>query len=196
MFANLACSSWNWKNGPSKLKLLWDSTTDEFLDLLLHILELTTIGNHNNCEISVVGRSGRGLSINMEKVGEGMNRVKNSGYFPACIAVVMLKMEARPGCTRTKGCSSALETTKNKKGTSKLRQGLNLTVNVNFWFCNDDLCRKPEGIKHDFCRFSMTLKMVIFVLVQIQKVIFYKKADFLAFIGYRSFKDILLNAQN
>ena len=77
-----------------------------------------------------------------------------------------------------------------------VEQGLNFTVTVNFWFCNDDLCRKPEGKKHDFCRFSMTLKMVIFVLVQIQKVIFCKKADFLAFIGYPSLKDILLNAQN
>ena len=116
MFANLACSSWNWKNGPSELKLLWDSTSDEFLDLLQHILELTTTGNRNNCKISVVGRSGCGLRINMKKVGEGMNPVKNSGYFPACNAVVMLKMEAiRPGCTRTKGCSSALETTKNQK---------------------------------------------------------------------------------
>ena len=116
LFANLACSSWNWKNGPSELKLLWDSTSDEFLDLLQHILELTTTGNRNNCEISVVGRSGCGLRINMKKVGEGMNPVKNSGYFPACNAVVMLKMEAvRPGCTRIKGCSSALETTKNQK---------------------------------------------------------------------------------
>jgi len=51
----------------------------------------------------------------MKKVGEGMNPVKNSGHFPACNAVVMLKMEARPGCTRTKGCSSALEMTKNQK---------------------------------------------------------------------------------
>ena len=116
MFANLACSSWNWKNGPPELKLLLDSTTDEFLDLLQHILELTTTGNRNNRKISVVGRSGCGLSINMKKVGEGMNPVKNSGYFPACNAVVMLKMEAiRPGCTRTKGCSSALKMTKNQK---------------------------------------------------------------------------------
>ena len=115
LFANLACSSWNWKNGPSKLKLLWDLTTDEFLDLLLHILELTTTGKRSNCEISLVGQSGFGLSINMKKVEERTNPVKNSGYFPACNAVVMLKMEARPGCTRTKGCSSALEMTKNQK---------------------------------------------------------------------------------
>ena len=116
MFANLACSSWNWKNGPSELKLLWDSTSDEFLDLLQHILEFTTTGNCNKRGISVVGRSGCGLSINMKKVGEGMNPVKNSGYFPACNAVVMLKLVAvRPGCTRTKGCCSALKTTKNQK---------------------------------------------------------------------------------
>ena len=42
--------------------------------------------------------------------------------------------------------------------------------------------KEPEGKKHDFCRFSMTLKMVAFVLVQNQRVIFCKKADFLAFI--------------
>ena len=48
----------------------------------------------------------------------------------------------------------------------------------------------------DFCHFSMMLKMVIFVLAQIQKVIFCKKADFFAFIGYPNLKDILLNAQN
>ena len=56
--------------------------------------------------------------------------------------------------------------------------------------------KEAKGKKHDFCRFSVTLKMVIFVLVQIQKVIFCKKADFLAFVGYPNLKDILLNAQN
>ena len=46
---------------PPKLsKFLWDSTSDEFLDLLQRILELTTTGNRNNCKISVVGRSGCG----------------------------------------------------------------------------------------------------------------------------------------
>ena len=40
-----------------------------------------------------------------------------SGYFPACNALVVLKIEARPwpGCTRTKGFSSVQETNKNKK---------------------------------------------------------------------------------
>ena len=33
----------------------------------------------------------------------------------ACNAVVMLKIETTPGCTREKGCSSARETNKNKK---------------------------------------------------------------------------------
>ena len=56
---------------PPKLsKFLWDSTSDEFLDLLRHILELTTTRNRNNPEISVLGRSGCGLSINMKKVGK------------------------------------------------------------------------------------------------------------------------------
>ena len=57
----------------------------------------------------------------------GTNAVKNSGFFSACNAVVMLKIEARPGCTVQK--ASARETNKNKKVTSKLEQGLNFTVN-------------------------------------------------------------------
>ena len=54
------------------------------------------------------------LVSNMKKVREGMNAVKNSGYFLACNAVVMLKIEARPGCTRTEGCSLAQEMNNNK----------------------------------------------------------------------------------
>ena len=42
----------------------------------------------------------------------------------------------------------------------------------------------------------MMLKTVIFVLVQIEKVIVCKKADFFVFIGYPSVKDMLLNAHN
>ena len=80
---------------------------------------------------------------------------------------MMLKIEARPGYTKTKGCSSAGEINKNKKVTSKVEQRLNFTVNVDFWFSNDDFCKKkkPEGNKPGFCRFSMTLKTVTFVLV-------------------------------
>ena len=55
----------------------------------------------------MVGRSGCGLSINMKYVVEGKNAAKNSGYFPACSAVVMLKIKARLVCTRMRGCSSA-----------------------------------------------------------------------------------------
>ena len=111
----------------------------------------------------------------MKKVGEGTNAVKNSGYFPACNEVVVLKIEARPGCTRKNGCSSAREQNNNEKGTSKLEQGLNSTVNVDVWFCNDDFRKKnPEGKKHDFCRFPMTLKT----------------------IGYPNLKDFLLDALN
>ena len=83
---------------------------DEFLDLHVpwHILEVATTEEHNKREILVVGRSGCGLSINMKCV-------KNCGYFPACSAVVMLKIEARSVCTRTRGCSSARATNKSKK---------------------------------------------------------------------------------
>ena len=44
---------------------------DEFLDLPQHILEFATTEKHNKREISVVGRSGCGLSINMKYVGKG-----------------------------------------------------------------------------------------------------------------------------
>ena len=48
-------------------------------------------------EISMVGRSGCGLSINMKYVGEGTNTAQNFGYFPACNAVVMLKNRGKAG---------------------------------------------------------------------------------------------------
>ena len=79
---------------------------------------------------------------------------------------------------------------------SKLEQVLNFTVIVDFWFCNGDFCTKTWGKKRDFSRFYMRLKRVIFVLVQIQKVMFCKSADFFAFIGYPNLKDILLSAHN
>ena len=43
---------------------------DEFLDLPQHILEFATTEQHNKQEISVVGWSGCGLSINMKYVGK------------------------------------------------------------------------------------------------------------------------------
>jgi len=63
-------------------------------------LEVATAEEHNKREISVVGRSGCGLSINMKFVGKGMKAVKNCGYFPACSALVMLKIVARSVCTK------------------------------------------------------------------------------------------------
>ena len=67
----------------------------------------------------------------------------------------MSKIEARPGCTRTKGCISARETNKNEKGISKLEQGQWFIMNVNFWFYSDDFYKNPEGLKREFCRSSM-----------------------------------------
>ena len=75
----------------------------------------------------------------------------------------------------TKGSSLAGIRIRTKNVTSKLEQALNFTVNVAFWFCNDDFCQKPEGNKRDFSRFSVTLKTIIFVLFQIQKVTFCKR---------------------
>ena len=110
---------------------------------------------------------------------------------------MILKIEARPGCTITKGCcSSARETNKNKKVTFKVQQGLNFTVDVEFGFATMISVKQPEGKKTRIVLSFMMLKTVIFVLVQIEKVIVCKKADFLAFIGYSNLKDILFNAHN
>ena len=54
-----------------------------------------------------------------------------------------------------------------------------------------------KAIKRDLCRFSMTLKTVIFSLVQIQKVIFCKNRRlFFCDNGNPDLKDFLLNAHN
>ena len=70
----------------------------------------------------------------------------------ACNAVVILKIEARPGCTITKGCrSSARETNKNKKVTFKVQKGLNFTVDVEFGFATMISVKQPEGTKTAYC---------------------------------------------
>ena len=122
---------------------------DEFLDLPQHILEFATTEEHNKQEIPVVGRSGCGLSINMKYVGKGMNVAENSGYFPACSAVVMLKIKTRSVCTRMRGCSSTPPRNKSKKKiTSKLELRLNFAVNVDFWVCKDDFNKKKLKAKN------------------------------------------------
>ena len=81
-----------------ELKKPWDSTLDEFLDPPRHILEVAATKEHNQREISEsekfrnFSRSGCGLCINVKYMGQGTNTVKNYGYFPACSAVVMLKI--------------------------------------------------------------------------------------------------------
>ena len=69
---------------------------DEFLNLPQHFLEVATLTEYNKHEISVVGQSGCGLSRNMKCVEKGTKAVKTCSYFPACSAIVMLKIEARP----------------------------------------------------------------------------------------------------
>ena len=72
-----------------------------------------------NLPISVAGRSGSRLLYKYLKSGGrgrgGANAVKNSGYFPACNAVVMLKIETRPGWTRTKGVAWPRKQIRTKK---------------------------------------------------------------------------------
>ena len=103
----------------------------------------------------MVGQSGCGLSINMKYMGEGTNADKNSGYFPACSAVVMLKIKARPSCTVTRGCCSARATNKSQKITSKVGLGLNFAVNVDIWVCKDAFNKKNEGKKVIFVVFFL-----------------------------------------
>ena len=73
----------------------------------------------------------------------------------ACNAIVILKIETRPGCTITKGCcSSARETNKNRKVSFKPQQGLNFTVDVEFGFATVNSVKQPEGKKNRvLCRF-------------------------------------------
>ena len=125
-------------------------------------MEVATTEEHNKREISVVGRSGCRLSINMKCVGKRTNAVKNCGYFPACNAVVMLKIKARSICTRTEQRIRA------KKFTAKL--GLNFAGNVDLTKISIKNLKK----KCDFCCFSVTSKTVIFVVVEIQTLIFCK----------------------
>ena len=109
---------------------------DEFLDLPQHILEFATTEEHNKREIWVVGRSGCGLSINMKYVGKGTSAAENSGYFPACSAVVMLKIEAR-----------SQQGIRAKKIASKVGLGLNFAVNVDLWVCKEDFNKKKLKAK-------------------------------------------------
>ena len=115
----------------------------------------------------------------------------------ACNAVVILKMEARPGCTITKAAAAwPGKRIRTKKVTCKLQQGVKFTVDVEFGFVTMISVKLPEGKKTRIVSSFMMLKTVIFVLVQIEKVIVCKKAHFLVFIGYPSLKDLLLNAHN
>ena len=87
-----------------------DSTTGWCLDLSRHIFQFTTTENYNKGDIFVQV----GVTEYDKSVGKERKLVKKSDYFPACNAVVTLKIEARPGCTWTKGCISARETKENK----------------------------------------------------------------------------------
>ena len=70
----------------------------------------------SGCLMSIIKREGScGLSINMKYVGKGTSAAENSGYFPACSAVVMLKIEARSVYTRMRGRSSTPARNKSKK---------------------------------------------------------------------------------
>ena len=65
-------------------------------------------------KISVVGRSGCGLSINMKYVGEGMSAAENSGYFLSMLCSRDVEIEGRSVCTGMRGCSSTPARNKSK----------------------------------------------------------------------------------
>ena len=67
---------------------------------------------------------------------------------------------------------------------SKLEQGLNFTVIVDFWFCNGDFCTKTWGKKTWFFLF----------LYEVKKGHFCDCPN--SVIGYPNLKDILLSAHN
>ena len=70
-------------------------------------------------------------------------------------------------------------------------------MDVEFGFATIISVKLSEGKKKRvLCRFFMMLKTVIFVLVQIEKVIVCKKAGFFVFIGYPRLKDILLTTDS
>ena len=137
--------------------LLWNEVP---LGLNIVYFGIVTTENNNRCRISMVGRSNCG---------------KNSGYFLASNAVMMLKIKARPGYTRTK---------KGLKDWILMRMltfGFAMMISVQ---------KKPDGNKCDFCRFSMTLKMVTFVPVQIQMVIFQKALTFFCIYWISQFEGL------
>ena len=156
-FANFACCSCN---GPGMEK--WRPLRNEValgLDYgwtswpaTAHILEFTTTENDNKRQISVVGQSCSRFYTNMKKKNS-----KTFGCFLACSSVMMLKIEPRPGCTRTKGYISSKQR-RTKKVTSKLEQGLNFTVNimVTFFFatmiCQNKILKAKHGIFVVFLR--------------------------------------------
>ena len=74
-----------------------------------------------------------------------------------------------------------------KQGTSELEQGLNFTVNVDFWFCSDDFYKHPEGKKRNFCRFFLS---------KFKRRYFAKRDDLFAFIQYPILRDILPSDHN
>ena len=111
--------------------------------------------------------------LNMTKVG-GRNESLSKSLTISQHAMQSWRWKLRQGqdALEQKAVSRPGKRKRTKACTSKLRKGLNITVNVGVWFCNDDFCkRKPEGKKRDFFRFSMMLEMVFFVLVQIKKKI-------------------------
>ena len=130
----------------------WQLWNEVPLGLNIVYFGIVTTENNNRCKFSMVGRSNCG---------------KNSGYFLASNAVMMLKIKARPGYTRTKGCTSAQEMNKNKKG---LKDWILMRM-LTFGFAMMISVQKTWR--------QQTLKMVTLVLVQIQMVIFQKALTFL-----------------
>ena len=98
---------------------------------------------HNKRKISMGGWSGCGqVQVQIWKKEGGRNEHCQKFWhviLSACNAVLMLKIETRPGCPRTNSCGSAQEMNKKKKITSRLGQGWILLWMLTFGFAIDDL---------------------------------------------------------
>ena len=137
-------------------------------------------GIHDHAlRISVVGWSGCGLGINGKRAGAGTNAVKNSGYFLACNVAVMLKIETRPGCTRTKAVTRPGKRKRTKKSLLSKNNDWILGWMLTFGFAMMISVKNLKAIKRDLCRFSMTLKRSFFFLSKFKRWYFAKTADFL-----------------
>ena len=105
-------------------------------------LEVATTEEHNKHEISVVGQSGCGLSINMKYVGKEQRCSKFWLFLSMQCSGDVEKLRQGWYALEREAVAWPQQRTRANKITSKLGLGLNFVVNVDFWVCNDDFNKK------------------------------------------------------